>query len=507
LYTHPNFIENSAGVGGGVACDNDSTTFSRCLFISNNATFAGALYSASSPTPKVSFSTFSENEATEGGGIYCHSSSPVIENSIISFSDNGGAVCRSSGNPVFTCCNIFGNIGGDWSGFIADQYGTNGNISEDPLFCGDDNTSDPYTLHTDSPCDSSNNPGCGQIGARPTACTATIIAHWTFEECSGDTLFDTSGNNNHGVIYGGANWVAGYDGCALSFDGSNDYVEIGNTNILPQGEEFTINVWAKFHSIYGDHTILDKRTSAGSDQNVVKIGIQDDYSPDALQFITTDTTHVWTDVFYPVTNLDTTRWFMITAVYDNEDLRFYINGNPVGENSASLPLNSTDAPLWLGANNKSGDYNRFAGLLDEITIYSRALTEYEIKRLDSTLIAYYPFDNHAVDESGNENHGTISGAAGVADRFNDDYAALHFEGNGDKVVIDNVDILPQGEIFTVSLWANFNALTGDHTILDKRDLQSSDQNVLKLMIQDGYDHDVLDFETRITIFITIFAFF
>lgn len=52
-----------------------------------------------------------------------------------------------------------------------------------------------------------------------------VNAYWKFDECSGDTLGDSSGHNYDGTIYG-ATWVSGYSGCALDFDGVDDYVDL-----------------------------------------------------------------------------------------------------------------------------------------------------------------------------------------------------------------------------------------------------------------------------------------
>ncbi len=52
-----------------------------------------------------------------------------------------------------------------------------------------------------------------------------VNAYWKFDECSGDTLHDSSGNNYHGTIYD-ASWTTGQSGCALDFDGVNDYVAL-----------------------------------------------------------------------------------------------------------------------------------------------------------------------------------------------------------------------------------------------------------------------------------------
>lgn len=90
-----------------------------------------------------------------------------MENTIVAFSQGGAAIdCLET--PALLCCDLYGNAGGDWVGNITGQYGINGNISEDPLFCARD--SEDYILRSDSPCAPGVNPECGLIGAWPVGC-------------------------------------------------------------------------------------------------------------------------------------------------------------------------------------------------------------------------------------------------------------------------------------------------------------------------------------------------
>jgi hypothetical protein len=101
----------------------------------------------------------------------------TIANTIIAFSTDGPGIEATSGDAVtLVCCDVYGNQGGDWIGALANQYGINGNISADPLFC--DPEAGDLTLHEDSPCA----PGveCGLMGAWPVACgsTPTVETTW-----------------------------------------------------------------------------------------------------------------------------------------------------------------------------------------------------------------------------------------------------------------------------------------------------------------------------------------
>jgi hypothetical protein len=57
--------------------------------------------------------------------------------------------------------------------------------------------------------------------------TDYVNAYWKFDECSGNTAHDSSGHGYDGTIYG-ATWTEGPSGCALDFDGVDDYVDFSD---------------------------------------------------------------------------------------------------------------------------------------------------------------------------------------------------------------------------------------------------------------------------------------
>ncbi len=62
-----------------------------------------------------------------------------------------------------------------------------------------------------------------------------LVAWWKLDEASGNSALDWSGHGNHGQLRGGPQWVSGYDGIALEFDGSDDYVNFSSPSDLPSG--------------------------------------------------------------------------------------------------------------------------------------------------------------------------------------------------------------------------------------------------------------------------------
>jgi hypothetical protein len=70
-------------------------------------------------------------------------------------------------------------------------------------------------------------------------------------------------------------------------------------------------------------------------------------------------------------------WTDVAFTYDGATLRLYINGTQVASRAAGGAIQTTNNPLWIGGNSPYGEY--FTGLIDEVRIYNRALTQTEIQ--------------------------------------------------------------------------------------------------------------------------------
>ncbi len=179
------------GKGGAVYCEGGAPSFLLCSFIGNEAraawiyegsTYGGAVYAASSAAPSFTNCTFADNGVysntgdAQGGTLYCEGeAAPDLRNCIIGFSTSGGGIhCETPDCDIaLTCCDVFGNVGGDYVG-IADMTGVNGNLSDDPQFCGIPGSGNIY-LQADSPCLHENNE-CGvQIGSHSQGCGFTPV--------------------------------------------------------------------------------------------------------------------------------------------------------------------------------------------------------------------------------------------------------------------------------------------------------------------------------------------
>ncbi|MCK4414807.1 MAG: C10 family peptidase [Candidatus Eisenbacteria sp.] len=192
---HCVFKENTAGIwGGGLLCDQYAAPIiSECAFIGNLAAEGGGLACHDHATLWIDHSTIVENHAGAGGGLHAEwYATANLDNTIIAFSPGGAAVTCGVGSSVtLGCCDLFGNVGGDWTGCIAAQAGIDGNLEADPAFCAP--AAGDFTLMNTSPCAAEHAPpGCGRIGANDVGCDdpagietrPAIPAQWTLAAAS-----------------------------------------------------------------------------------------------------------------------------------------------------------------------------------------------------------------------------------------------------------------------------------------------------------------------------------
>ena len=159
------------GSHGAIRCRSASPTFINCVFRNNEATISGGAIRCKASSPLLQNCTIVNNSAMAGAGFFLIAGSrPRLENCIISHSESGEAIDASEGTsvPTLSCCNLFGNNGGDWIGRIEDQADVNSNISADPLFC--EREIGDLRLQPDPPRAPSKDDGGQLIGAAPVGC-------------------------------------------------------------------------------------------------------------------------------------------------------------------------------------------------------------------------------------------------------------------------------------------------------------------------------------------------
>lgn len=192
----------------------------------------------------------------------------------------------------------------------------------------------------------------------------SLVGEWNFEEGKGETAEDTSGNGNTGIIHG-TTWTTGKIGSTLQFNGTNDYVDVGNAKSLNIANAITIEAWIRPSSIANYPSIVNNNTSGYN----LQIGT----TPGDGRLVLAKQ-----GVAYLVkakTVLDTNRWYHIAATYDGKTAKIYINGKLDAQNKANHSFDST-ANTLIGY--YSGEDTYFSGKIDDLRIYDYALTSDQI---------------------------------------------------------------------------------------------------------------------------------
>jgi hypothetical protein len=169
--------------GGGLYCRESSPIIRECTFNQNSTALdvgdvrgGGGIFCWDS-MPLLVNCTFYGNSSRPGGGLYFYADTyATVENTIVAFSEHGEALGGYFAQyAIISCCDFYGNAGGNWTEWIADQYGIDGNISEHPLFCDPEN--DDFTLDECSPCApfTPPNPECDLIGSCPVGCGGSPV--------------------------------------------------------------------------------------------------------------------------------------------------------------------------------------------------------------------------------------------------------------------------------------------------------------------------------------------
>ena len=285
-----------------------------------------------------------------------------------------------------------------------------------------------------------------------------LVGYWNFNEGSGTTLTDHSGNGNHGTIYG-ATWSedvptlgctdplatnynaeANFDdgSCtfpdngdySLSFDGNDDYVSCQN-NSSGTFSAVTVEGWINVSSYpnidYGK--IFDIGGNAG------RIILSSSYT-NGFEFVISEN-NVNNDAMAQIHDFNTTdSWIHIAGVWDGLSfIHLYINGIIIASNTIpstiiSVSINPS-SPMEIGRRYSGVDY--FHGLISNLSFWNIALDSTQIQQYmisppigsEEGLIANWNFNDGSgeilYDHSGNQNHGTINGATWV---LNTDFESL-----------------------------------------------------------------------------------
>ena len=321
------------------------------------------------------------------------------------------------------------------------------------------------------------------------------VGEWKMDErtddtCAGGTndVCDTSSNTNDGAINGNPVWKGEADckyASCLSFDGTNDYVGIGDQDIFSfadagSDKPFSISAWVYYIGGGGDGgtaPILTKyydtspfdgewdctiwpegALNGGTDQ--FQCQVVDDSALVRLRIESQD-------------SIPTRTWTHVAMTYDGSGvdtgLELYINGSLAAVDRVTqgsyVKMTPDIADVEIGSVLRNeGAYNSyFNGQIDDVMIFDYEMTQEQISWLynKGKPVGHWKFDegegDTAYDSSGNDNSGSLEDNTSwtTSGKFN---SALTFDGNGDYVLSSApVTAAP----LTICAWVKLDQLPSD----------------------------------------------
>ena len=208
------------------------------------------------------------------------------------------------------------------------------------------------------------------------------LGYWGFDEGTGTTTADATGNAFTGTLVNGPAWGAGISGDALSFNGTNNYVNLNNATdvnpLKPTALPITVGAWVYLNSTSGNQRIFsadntdDTSVIAGYDFALNAGMLECDYGDAGGSYSTHRRTKIGT------TTLATGKWYYLACVIAGPtNMHLYINGvddggtyggtgGPMAYTAASSKIATSDTTYF------------FDGKLDEVSVCNIVLSPFEL---------------------------------------------------------------------------------------------------------------------------------
>jgi concanavalin A-like lectin/glucanase superfamily protein len=199
---------------------------------------------------------------------------------------------------------------------------------------------------------------------------ANTVSWWP-----GDGNANDIQNGNNGALQNGATFASGKVGSAFSFDGNDDSVEVPFNSNLDLTAALSIDAWVNPSDISGDRGILEKTVGGGVNTQYELFLQGGSVVFRLIKVPGVEHATLVSDVLVPLNT-----WTHIAATWDGATMKLFVNAV---QQSRMFPLagtiNGGVGPTFIGK--EGSNINHFAGLIDEVEIFSRALSSQEVNAI------------------------------------------------------------------------------------------------------------------------------
>ena len=208
-----------------------------------------------------------------------------------------------------------------------------------------------------------------------------LVLHLDFNEGGNNIARDLSNYHNDGILHG-VEWTRdGKCGGAAVFDGEGSWIEVPNSPSLNPAEEISIVLWVCATRYSGECARYVAKHWAEFKAPWFAYGIweRENFSGRAGFTLSLDDGREARCGTHITPQKPLNQWTHLAATYDGGEMRLYYDGKLVATTPASGRICKNDVPLAIGGNNVA-DREYHVGLIDEVAVFSKALTESEVRQ-------------------------------------------------------------------------------------------------------------------------------
>jgi hypothetical protein len=199
-----------------------------------------------------------------------------------------------------------------------------------------------------------------------------LVGWWKLDEGTGTITLDETDYWNDGTLYGGPLWIDGRIGGALDFDGTDDYVDCGNSDSLNITGQITMAAWINTrtaansqHQHYlgkGNNSYCIKQNSGNNLEVVIYIG-------------------GWKVATHRIDESFGNEWHHMVGTYDGSSIKLYLDSELLATTNQTGAIGTNADPVRIGTRDGTRWYH--TGGIDDARIYNRAISAVEVKKLAS----------------------------------------------------------------------------------------------------------------------------
>ena len=253
---------------------------------------------------------------------------------------------------------------------------------------------------------------------------------------------------------------------SLSFDGNNQYIDLGNSTEVQPVKEISISAWINASSLATYRGIVSCMYNGSSyDGFALRL---DDTSSNKIQFVVNSSTQIKS-----TSTITTGQWYHLVATYDGANIKLYFNGSLESTTSLTGNIDYSDGSRNTIIGSLYPNLLEFTGQIDAVSIFDYALSASQVTTLYGSSstgignpmslspkpVAYYPLGDQD----------SFNGADYLVPNSSLKDYVFSFNGSSQYIDVGNNSIFNLQGSFSVSLWVNSTSFQNYVHLLSKLD--------------------------------------